>query len=71
MIFSLFRIVKNTNLLSLFQKKYYFITLPKLFFDLPNEPSEEHIVLIQDKLSSFYEHYLYLSLKNNLMIDKL
>jgi hypothetical protein len=34
MIFSLFRIVKNTTL----PKKYYFITLPKLFLDLPNEP---------------------------------
>jgi hypothetical protein len=31
-IFSLFRIVKNTILLSLFQKKYYSITLPKLLF---------------------------------------
>jgi hypothetical protein len=35
-IFSLFRIVKNTTLL----KKYYSITLPNLFLDLPNGPLE-------------------------------
>jgi hypothetical protein len=35
-IFSLFRIIKNTTLL----KKYYSITLSKLFFNLPNKPQD-------------------------------